>query len=107
MHYRLTDRVGIARAVAKRLGIDSEAFASLALRVYHGERVMFPSDMPEAERIRLSKLLAGAASLESVLCRLSLHGTTVQDSHLNHVATAVGRAIRNCYADEAKRKASR
>ena len=94
MTYSLSDRAGIARAVAKRLGIDSEAFSTLVLRAHRGERVMFDADMPQAERQRLTKLLEGARYMERALAKLSLNHPSVSDSFVNSLATGVGKAIR-------------
>lgn len=95
------DRARVARKVAGRLGIDSEVFAALCIRVCAGERVLFDSSMAAAERVRLTRLLQGAVALDNALPRRFLHAPRISDQTINGLAAEVGRAIRRDPAQEA------
>ncbi|MFG6082042.1 hypothetical protein ACEUZ9_002683 [Paracoccus litorisediminis] len=88
------DRARVARKVAGRLGIDSEVFAALCIRVCAGERILFDIGMPAAARVRLTRLLQGAVALDKALPRRILHDPRISDQTINGLAAEVGRAIR-------------
>ena len=63
---------------------------------------MLSPDLPEAEGLRLTRLLAGARYLETALSKQSLNRPSIPDSLVNSLASGVGKAIRRDPVAEAR-----